>query len=340
MLSFRLGGSDGVSIEAAKWADALVALGHQVVRVAGEGEVETRIRGLAIGADTPPGRAELESALEGADLVIVENLASLPLNPGARDVLYEVLEGRRALFHHHDLAWQREHLAHLEGPRDAPDWHHVTINDRSRRELLSRGIEAVTIMNHFDCSPELGNRTTTRARLGVGDERLALLATRAIARKNVAGALELCAALGATLWLLGEAEDGYGPELEALVSASGVRVHRGLDAELSIADAYAAADLVVMSSTWEGFGNPVLESVTHRRPLALYPYPVAVEIVAHGFTFFALDDIEGIAHFLDAPDEALYEANLVVARSDFNLTDLAPKLAHLLASIGIMSIAS
>jgi len=40
----------------------------------------------------------LETALADADLVIVENLASLPLNLDARDVLYHVLEGRRALF--------------------------------------------------------------------------------------------------------------------------------------------------------------------------------------------------------------------------------------------------
>jgi len=61
----------------------------------------------------------LETALADADLVIVENLASLPLNLDARDVLYHVLEGRRALFHHHDLPWQRPHLAHVEGPRTA-----------------------------------------------------------------------------------------------------------------------------------------------------------------------------------------------------------------------------
>ena len=59
------------------------------------------------------------------------------------------------------------------------------------------------------------------------------------------------------------------------------------------------SDLVVMPSTWEGFGNPVLESVTHRRPLALYPYPVAIEIVAYGFGFFGLDEVGAITTFLD-----------------------------------------
>ncbi len=76
------------------------------------------VPGLAIDAESPPTRGELADALAGADLVVVENLASLPLNPAARDVLYRVLDGRRALFHHHDLPWQRAHLAHFDGPRD------------------------------------------------------------------------------------------------------------------------------------------------------------------------------------------------------------------------------
>jgi len=76
------------------------------------------------------------------------------------------------------------------------------------------------------------------------------------------------------LWLLGPAEDGYDEELEALVLDSSTSVRRMMPEGVTMSDVYAAADLVVMSSTWEGFGNPVLESVTHRRPLALNPYPV------------------------------------------------------------------
>jgi glycosyltransferase involved in cell wall biosynthesis len=89
-----------------------------------------------------------------------------------------------------------------------------------------------------------------------------------------------------------------------------------------MADAYAGADLVVMPSTWEGFGNPVLESATHRRPLALTPYPVSREITSFGFTFFDIHDVAGIDGFLRSPDESLYESNLEVAREHFNLAGL------------------
>ena len=333
LVSFRLGGTDGVAIEAAKWIAALESLGHRVRTVAGEGGADVVLPGLAMYASVGPSREELTSALEGADLVIVENIASLPLNVAARDALYDVLDQRPALFHHHDLPWQRAAFEHLAGPRDQPRWRHVTINELSRRQLAERGVRASTLRNSFACDPPVGRRDATRGALGVGDERLVLLATRAIARKNVGGALELCAALAATLWILGPSEDGYDDELSALVRSSGVNVRRGLVPRTSVHDAYAACDLVVMPSTWEGFGNPVLESVTHRRPLALYPYPVAEELRAFGFDFFALDDVAGVDAFLEHPDPALFEKNLALARAHFNLEHLPGRLAELLAPL-------
>jgi mannosylglucosylglycerate synthase len=335
IVSYRLGGTDGVSIEAAKWREALRALGHDVVEVAGAGPVDVLVEGLRLDAASGPAVAEVATALDGMDLVIVENVASLPLNVAARDVLYEVLWDRPALFHHHDLASQRPHLAHLAGPLDRPLWHHVTINDLSRAELAASGVDATTIMNSFDCDPPRGDRDATRRALGVERERVVVLPSRAIARKNVAGALELCSALGATFWLLGPAEDGYEVELERLLDDFDGPVRRGGAA--SIHDAYAAADLVVVSSSWEGFGNPVLESVTHRRPLALAPYPVAREITAFGFEFFGLDDVEAINAFLDHPNEQRYERNLEVARTHFNVETLGPRLAGLLEEFAITS---
>ncbi len=335
VVSFRLGGTDGVSIESAKWVRALETLGHDVTLVAGEGPVDVLVAGLAIGARAPS-RAQLGAAIGDADLVVVENLASLPLNPGARDVLYEGLDGRRALFHHHDLAWQRPATAHLAGPRDGPHWRHVTINDLSRRELAARGIAATTIPNTFDCDPPRGDRDGVRARLDVADRVVALLATRAIARKNVAGALALARDLDAVLWLLGPGEDGYEEELAAMLASAGVEVRRGLHGA-SIHDAYAACDLVVLSSTWEGFGNPVLESVTHRRPLALYPYPVAREIARVGFEFFDLDDRAGLRAALATPDEDRLTRNLALARRHFNIADLPARLAPLLSELGVAS---
>jgi glycosyltransferase involved in cell wall biosynthesis len=262
-------------------------------------------------------------------------MVSLPLNIAARDVLYHVLDQRAALFHHHDLAWQRPEWRDEPAPRDQPQWRHVTINDLSKQELRDRGLEASTIRNAFNPDPPPGRRDVTRHALGLSDERLVLLPTRAIARKNIPGAIRLAEELDAVLWILGPSEDGYGPHLEHVLASADVTVRRRLGQGFDIHDAYAASDLVVMPSTWEGFGNPVLESVTHRRPLAVYPYPVLQEIQSFGFKFFGLDDVSEIEKFLDAPDEGLLEHNLALVRQHFNLADLPKRLAALLEAWGL-----
>ncbi len=335
MISFRLGGEDGVSVEAAKWAAALDLLGWDVRTVAGAGPVDTKLPGLAIGATEPPTRAEVEAALAPGDLVVVENLCSLPLNPGAAEIVATVCAGRPALLHHHDLPWQRPHLAHHPPPPDDPSWGHVTINELSRRDLAARGMSATTVYNTFDPDPAPGDRRGTRVALGLGDATMLLLQpTRALPRKNVEGALELAEAVGGTYWLLGPPEDGFGPELERLLARARVPVVRGEpDGGCSIADAYAACDAVLLPSTWEGFGNPSVESATYRRPLAVGPYPVAAELAAFGFRWFDAVDPAPLGAFLSSPDRALLEHNHAVAAEHFNRADLPGRLARVLERI-------
>jgi glycosyltransferase involved in cell wall biosynthesis len=396
LVSFRLGGSDGVSIEAEKWAGALRRLGWQVITVAGSGPVDTRLEGLAMDAPEPPGRRELADSLAPADLVVVENLCSLPLNPPAAAVVATVCAGRPTVLHHHDLPWQRPHLAHLPPPPDDPRWGHVTINELSRRELAEHGISATTIYNSFDPDPLAvtaggdggggggggpgggsggggggggpgggsggrgGSGDRVRQELGVPPgARLLLQPTRALARKNVAGGLALAAAVGGTYWLLGPAEDGYGPELDRLVAGarcpvllgSGSRADTGGDGTrgtggtggtggtatgkvpLTIADAYAACDVVLLPSIWEGFGNPSVESATYRRPLAIGPYPVAAELAAFGFRWFDSAEPLPLAAWLDSPDTDLLDHNQRIARDHFNLADLPGRLAAVIEGL-------
>ncbi len=53
-VSFRLGLTDGVSIVAANWAQAMRGLGFDVITVAGEGPVDRLVPGLALDATVPP----------------------------------------------------------------------------------------------------------------------------------------------------------------------------------------------------------------------------------------------------------------------------------------------
>ena len=335
LLSFRLGGRDGVSIEAAKWAHALGLLGWDTVTVAGSGPVDTVLEGLAIDATTPPTPGELSDALAAADLVVIENLCSLPLNPAAAAVAAEVCAGRPALLHHHDLAWQRPHLSHLGPPPDDAAWAHVTINELSRRQLAERGIDAITLYNSFEVHPPPGDRDRTRATLGMADDaRLVLQPTRALARKNIGAALELAAELGATYWLLGPAEDGYEPKLARLVARAACPVILGAEQPpVDIADAYAACDVVALPSTWEGFGNPAIESATYDKPLAIGPYPVAAELAAFGFRWFPSDDAAPLAAWLEQPDPSLLAHNHDVAATHLNLDDLPRRLDAVLSAL-------
>ncbi|MFZ0664897.1 MAG: hypothetical protein WAM97_04020 [Acidimicrobiales bacterium] len=337
IISFRLGGTDGVAIEAAKWHWALEQMGFRVSTVAGDGPVDHVIAGLAMDASEPPERSHLEDALSGADLVVVENMCSLPLNPRAGEAVADVLRSRPAVMHHHDLPWQRPQTALMPPPPDDPYWMHVTINELSRRELSARGIEASVLRNCFDTDPPPGDRDATRERIGVDPEELLVLQpTRAIPRKNVPGGIALAASVGATYWLLGQAEDGFGPELDRILSAAPVRVIRGSPEgpAVEMNDAYAACDVVAMPSFWEGFGNPTVESATHRRPLAFEPYPVALELLQFGFEWFSLDQWRFLAEWLETGDRGLLDRNSEVARRHFALTDLPDRIGALFARAG------
>jgi len=333
VVSYRLGQADGVSVEAATWSWALGRLGLAVCTVAGAGSADLLVPGLALDAATGPTAGELTAALDGADVVVVENLLSLPLNPAAGRALVEVLAGRPAVLRHHDLAWQRPGSSGGATPPDDPAWAHVTINDLSRRQLAERGIEAVTVRNAFDPDPPRGDRDGTRRRLGLGRAgRLVVQPTRALPRKDVPAAVRLAESLQATYWLLGPAEDGYAGELARVLASAAVPVVHGLG-PATMADAYAAADVVAFPSRWEGFGNPVIESALYRRPLAIGPYPVAAELAAFGFRWFGAGDAGAIDAWLRQPDPALLDHNRALARRHFSRADLPGRLAPLLDSV-------
>jgi mannosylglucosylglycerate synthase len=370
LVSFRLGGPDGVSVQAATWGRALEHLGYQLRRVAGEladgprpGDVI--VPGLAVAAEAAPGPAgqrpaapqgpdadELRAALAGSAVVVVENVLSLPLHLEAARVLTGVLSTlpaeTRVLLHHHDFAWQRPETQSItELPPPLPRVVHVTINDFSRRELADRGIEAVTVRNAFDLEAGPGRRDETRAALGLGaDDLLVLQPTRAIARKNIPAALRLAEGLVARLarpvhfWLPGPAEDGYAATLAEVLAATTVSVIRETPGSLRLGprgepgemgDAYAACDLVTFPSTGgEGFGQPVIESVWADRPLAVLSYPALDEILGLGFSFLPADDADAVADALRAGVAPSAARNRELALAHFSMGTLERSLGALL----------
>lgn len=333
-VSFRLGLADGVSIVAQRWARALEDLGYQVRTVAGQGPVDRIVPGLAIEAPEGPTPAELGTALGDCDLVIVENLCTIPLNLAASRAVGAHLAGRPAIMHHHDPPWQRERFAHIdELPMVDPAWRHVTINELTRRQMADRGIDAVTIYNPFDTEEPPGDRVATRRELGVDDDTVVLAhPVRAIARKNIPTALRIAEQLGATYWLLGPAEEGYDEELAWLLSTAAVPViHR---AGTSIADIYAAADGVVFPSLWEGFGNPPIEAAIHRKPVVVGDYPVAAELEALGFRWFRTTQLDEFAAAIASPDTEMLDHNRAIALDKFSIGASRDRIAALIEEAG------
>ena len=156
-----------MSVVADHWGEVFRRLGLAVRTVAGAGRADRLLPGLAMDATPGPELAgELAAALEEADLVVVENVCSLPRNPAAAEALAGLLAGRPAVLHHHDLPWQRPDRGDLPGwPPDDPAWRHVTINELSRKQLADRGVQATTIYSGFP-EPAPGRRELARERLG------------------------------------------------------------------------------------------------------------------------------------------------------------------------------
>ena len=351
-VSYRLGGHDGVGVEATKWDWALRELGFTTRRVAGEldGPARPDDTWLAFLAIEPvpgarPDPEALAASIAGADLVVVENLCSLPLNLEAATVARDVLATHRGrvLFHHHDFAWERPHLAHLDGfPPDRPGSLHITISEHGRRALHQRGIDAQRIPNSFDFDAAAGDGTAARRAMGFGDSDLVLLQpTRAIPRKNIAGGLRFAGRIADRLpdrtvryWVTGPAEDGFDTELARLVATAPVPVAVGRAPRAE--DAYAAADLVVFPSTWEGFGNPVIESVAARRMAAVGSYPVLDEIT-DGLDLRSIDRADDAVRWLTMPEAdraALLDANFRTARARFAIEHLPDRIHDALAEVG------
>jgi glycosyltransferase involved in cell wall biosynthesis len=354
VLSFRLGLTDGVSIVADSWMHSLRELGFDIVTVAGEGPVDRTITDLAIGrwpdgldgVDGPGAatlseiddlQAEIAATLADADLVVVENLGTIPMNLPAARAVARARRGLPTIWHHHDPSWQRDRYRDIsELPADDAAWRHVTINELTRHQLLERGIASVTIRNGFDPLRLVGDREAERARLAFAPDELVLVhPVRAIARKGVPQALELAGALDATYWLTGPAEEGYGDELERLLDlarADGVRVRR--DTPASLGDLYAAADAVAFPSLWEGFGNPPVEAALARRPAAVGHYRVADELRALGLRWFDPADPAPLARWLADPDEELLNHNFAVASTHLSPESVTAALRHLLHGAG------
>ncbi|MBB4910640.1 glycosyltransferase family 4 protein [Actinophytocola algeriensis] len=327
------GGPDGVSVEVAKWAAVLRDHAMDVVVVAATGTPDVRIDLLGPRPADPGTPRRWEVLLDGADLVIVHNILTLPLDLPALPYLVGTLAGRAVIVHHHDIPWDRPRPVPPGFPPDDDRWCHVVNSHRAMAAFAEHGIRAAVVPNLFEPDPVAGDRHGARRQLGLDDADLLVLhPTRAIPRKEVPTAVRIAEELGGVYWLAGPAEDGYDGRLRRVLASASTRVRHGLG-RLTMAEAYAAADVIVYPSSIEGFGNPLVEAALWRKPLIGGDYPVAAEFAARGLRWFRTSEVGELRAWLARPDHRLLDHNREIAVRNFSVGAVAPLLMDVVREV-------
>ncbi|MDQ4077872.1 MAG: glycosyltransferase family 4 protein [Chloroflexota bacterium] len=336
------------------------------------GVLTHEIEGIA-GELLPPLREWIRA--QRLDLLIVENALAIPMNLPFGVALTDLVaeSGISTIGHHHDFYWERARyqnsaifpLLDRVFPPNLPSMRHVTINSIALRRLRERrGIVSVVIPNvhNFATPPPRLDEYNRDVRESLGlkeDDLFVLQPTRVIQRKGIEMAIELVHLLDLPNkhllithsasdegqayweWLRREAnslqvdmrliDDWVAPQ-RATVSDRKV---------YSLWDIYPHADLVTYPSTYEGFGNALLEAIYFKRLIVINRYPVYnADIAPLGFEFIELDGfvseaaVQQTQGLLGDPERvaAMTDKNYAIAREHFSLEVLESKLRELLAS--------
>lgn len=312
----------------------------------------------------------------GIELLIVENALAIPLNLPLGLALTEYIAetGIPAIGHHHDMFWERKRFLvncvwdylNMSFPPHLPSIQHVVINSSASNQLsLRTGVSPVIVPNVMDFehppAPADSYAEAFRQDLGVNPgEYLVLQPTRVVQRKGIEHAIELVDRLPVPARLMvthASGDEGYAYEqhLRRMAERLGVqmtfedRLIRSQRGQLvdgrrvySLADAYAAADLVTYPSTLEGFGNAFLEAVYYRRPLVVNNYSIfATDIRPKGFRVIEFDGyisdetVWWTERLLQDPamTNEMTEHNYQLARRHYSYAVLEHHLRVLLANV-------
>ncbi|HEX5050283.1 MAG TPA: glycosyltransferase family 4 protein [Planctomycetota bacterium] len=208
-----------------------------------------------------------------------------------------------------------------------------------RHLLIPQGVEVPCAPRHERCR--------LRQELGVGDEHLVLLFVGALCeRKNPIFLIEQLPAIlerhpRASLYLVGPTtEDAYARRLVERANELGLaHAVRFVGFTARTEDWYAVADLMLFSSTNEGFGNVLLEAMAHGVPVVARRLPgVTDSYIVHEESGMLFDDTADYLRsvYALAADPALRERVGAKARAvaieRFPLSQVAQRYAALYTS--------
>lgn len=358
-VSTRFAGTDGVSLEAAKWAEILWRDGHVSHWYSGLSDrqedismcvpeayfghpeiewinqriwsatrrsplVSRRIRAVAEYLKTT-----LREFVDrfGIDVLVAENALTIPMNVPLGIAITEFVAetGIPTIAHHHDFYWERTRFSitavpdylDMAFPPRLPNMVHTVINASAQEQISRRkGVGAVLIPNvhDFERPPEGPDdyAADVRSELGLAEDDLFILQpTRIVPRKGIEHAIKLVGMLGDPRCKLVVSHDSgdegfeYQGMLEELAHQDNVDLRfvgdrvsevRQRDAEgrklYTLWDLYPHADLVTYPSTYEGFGNALLEAVYFKKPVVLNRYSIFIEdIEPKGFRLALMNGV-------------------------------------------------
>ncbi len=356
-VSTRFAGTDGVSLESAKWAEVLwrdrnisfwygglldrdpsVSMCVPEAHFA-HGEVEAinnavwardhrspvvsrRIRHLADYL-----KASLYEFVRQYEInvLIPQNVLAIPMHIPLGIAVTEFLAetGLPSIAHHHDFYWERTRFSvssvpdyiDMAFPPRLPRMSHVVINRLAQEQLaLRKGLSSLNIPNVLDFAtpaPQPDDYSANlREEIGLAEDDIFILQpTRVVARKGIENAIKLVGLLKnpkCKLVITHEAGDeGYEymsmlrelaaeEEVDLRLIDSRVSEYRQLDRHgrkmFTLWDVYPHADLVTFPSTYEGFGNALLEAIYFRLPVVCGRYSIFVsDIEPRGFRLPVID---------------------------------------------------
>tara|TARA_B100002019_G_scaffold34290_1_gene28311 strand:+ start:5103 stop:6359 length:1257 start_codon:yes stop_codon:yes gene_type:complete len=259
------------------------------------------------------------------DIIVPQNCLAIPMHVPLGIALTEFLSETRmpAIAHHHDFYWERTRFSvncipeylDMSFPPKLGNMRDVVINQEAQEQLaLRKGSASLVIPNVFDFEnpPEQVDdyASDVRQELGLTDEDFFILQpTRVVPRKGIEQAIKLVSLLKdprCKLVISHEAGDEgyeYLGMLEQLANEEGVDMRvvadrvgevRQRDSEgrkvYTLWDLYHHADFVTYPSTYEGFGNALLEAIYFRKPVLINRYSIFVrDIEPKGFRLLTMD---------------------------------------------------
>lgn len=311
------------------------------------------------------------------DWIITQNAQSIPMNIPLGVALRDFIDETHipTIGHHHDFYWERNRflvnripdILMTAFPAEGTSIKHVVISTAMKQELYARRrLTATYIPNVFDFKnppppPDEYSRGM-RADFGLADDDILVLQpTRIVRRKNIERAVELVDLLDDStsnrsfqLVVTGSAADEAGTyfdwlqrftarsDIEALFVGDRIGQHRGQRAGHRIYrlwDIYPHADLVTYLSSYEGFGNALIETLYFRVPLVVNAYHVyRADIKTAGVQAVEIHEevtpqtVEAVNELLHNPAQRdlITAHNYQVGAGNFSYEVLEQRLAALL----------